>query len=189
MVKDLDILCLGSPWDVETLKMIVTTTNPSFYLIPSKTPGATYKVLWYRIGAYYSRRCKIDLLFPGTMNIPSVPVSSIDHPAVEGVVAAGGSPPPGTIPCAPFTLVFLLKLQAWAQHLDSDVLRFRLKANTDASDLKTMLPIARRKGVDIRRREGYLPRSFLASATPRAKRFVGEWPETLRDWRALGFSV
>jgi len=69
------------------------------------------------------------------------------------------------------------------------VLRFRLKATTDASDLRMMLPIARRKGVNIRRSDPYLPPSFVASATPRATRFVQEWPETLRQWRALGFSV
>jgi len=110
------------------------------------------------------------------MNIPSIPISVIDYTQ------------PGN-PCAPFVLVFLLKLQAWVQHRDSEELRFRLKANTDALDLRTMLPIARRKGVNIRRSEVYLPPSFAASAAPRAKRFVQEWPETLREWKALGFSM
>ena len=173
-VKDLDILCLGSPWDEEELKRRVVAANPSFYLIPSKTPGATYKVLWYR--NRYASRCKVDLLFPGTMNIPSIQISAIDHPE------------PGK-PCAPFTLVFLLKLQAWVQHRDSEELRFRLKASIDVLDLRIMLPIARAKAVDIRRSEAYLPPSFVDSAAPRAKRFVQEWPETLREWRALGFSV
>lgn len=110
------------------------------------------------------------------MNIPSIPISAIDYTQ------------PGN-PCAPFALVFLLKLQAWVQHRDSEELRFRLKANTDALDLRTMLPIARRKGVNIRRSEVYLPPSFVASAAPRAKRFVQEWPETSREWKVLGFSV
>lgn len=110
------------------------------------------------------------------MDIPSVPIADIDYPE-QGK------------PCAPFMLVFLLKLQAWAQHSDSEEMRFRVKSSTDASDLRTMLPIARTKGLSIRRREVYLPPSFVASAPPRVKRFVREWPETLHGWRDLGFRV
>jgi len=171
--EDLDILCLGCPWDQEELKRRVVAANPSFYLVPSKTPGATYKVLWYWYHKY-AGRCKVDLLFPGIMNIPSVPIANIDYPE-QGR------------PCAPFMLVFLLKLQAWAQHRDSEEIRFRMKSSTDALDLRTMLPIARTKGLNIRRKEAYLPPSFVAPAASRAERFVREWPETRHEWRALGF--
>lgn len=173
-VKDLDILCLGCPWGEEELKRQVVAANPSFFLVPGKTPGATYKVLWYR--NYPAGRCKVDLLLPGVMNIPSFPFLFIDYSEPEQ-------------PCAPFTLVFLLKLQAWEQHRDSSELRFRLKSSTDAADLRRMLPIARVKGVNIRRGEVYLPPPFVVAAGPRAKRFAREWPETLIGWRALGFSV
>ena len=166
----------GCPWDQEELKRQLVATDSSFYLVLPKTPGATYKVLWYHNRHYSSRRCKVDLLFPGTMNIPSIPTLAIDYSE------------PGR-PCAPFTLVFLLKLQAWVQHRDSEELRFRLKSSTDAADLRTMLPIARAKGVDIRRTDAYLPPSFVAVAGPRVKRSVQEWPETKTGWRALGFSV
>jgi len=110
------------------------------------------------------------------MGIPSVPTSDIEHPE------------PGR-PCAPFTLVFLLKLQAWVQHRDSEELRFRIKASTDVLDLRRMLPIARMRGLTIQRKEGYLPSLFVASAALRVKRFVQEYPETLHEWRALGFRV
>jgi len=173
--EDLDILYLGSQWGQEEIKRRVVATNPCFYLVPAKTPGATYKVLWYRNYSFYGR-CKVDLLLPGIMNIPSLPIADIDRPE------------PGK-PCAPFMLVFLLKLQAWVQHLDSEELRFRVKASTDALDLRVMLPIARRKGLTIKRKEGYLPPLFMAPATSRVKRFVQEWPETRHEWRALGFSV
>ena len=52
-----------------------------------------------------------------------------------------------------------------------------------------MLQIARAKGVRIQRKEEYLPPSFVASAAPRVKVFVQECPETLHEWRELGFSV
>ncbi|KAF9652691.1 hypothetical protein BDM02DRAFT_2565348 [Thelephora ganbajun] len=172
--EDLDILCLGCPWNQEELKRRVVATNPSFYLVPSKTPGATYKVLWYR--NYSARRCKVDLLLPGVMNIPPVRITDIAFPE------------PGK-PCAPFALVFLLKLQAWIQHRDSEEMRFRIKASTDASDLRRMLPVARTKGFSIQREAYYLPPLLVAPAAVRVKRFVQEWPETLRQWRALGFSV
>lgn len=170
-------MCLGCRWDQEELKRRVVAANPSFYLVPAKTPGATYKVLWYRnYRSYTANRCKVDLLLPGIMNIPSVPVSAIDHSE------------PGK-PCAPFALVFLLKLQAWQQHRDSEEMRFRIKSSVDALDLKRMLPIALAKGFTIRRGEAYLPPSFVASTAPRVKRFVREYPETVHSWRALGFSV
>jgi len=175
--EDLDILCLGCPWDEEELKRRVVAANPSFYLVPSKTPGATYKVLWYHITMYPRRKCKVDLLLPGVMNIPPVPISEIERPE-QGK------------PCAPFMLVFLLKLQAWVQHRDSEKLRFRVKAMcTDAGDLGRLLPIARTKGVRIQRKEEYLPPSFVASAASHVREFMQECPETLREWRELGFSV
>lgn len=156
------------------MKRRVVAANPSFYLVAAKTPGATYRVLWYRNSS--ARRCKVDLLFPGIMDIPPVPIEDIDNPE-QGK------------PCAPFALVFLLKLQAWAQHRDSEELRFRVKSSTDALDLRTMLPIAHTKGFSIRRKEAYLPPPFVAPAASRVKRFVQEWPETLHGWRALGFRV
>lgn len=110
------------------------------------------------------------------MNIPSIQISDIEY-LEQGQ------------PCAPFTLVFLLKLQAWIQHRDSAELRFRIKASTDALDLRTMLPIAHAKGVRIQREETYLPPSFVAPVASRVKRFVQEWPESLHGWRVLGFGV
>ena len=92
------------------------------------------------------------------MDIPSIPTTAIDYP--EGK------------PCAPFALVFLLKLQAWAQHRDSLEVRFRIKSNTDALDLKRMLPIAQTRGLSIRCGEAYLPPSFVESAALRVRRFV-----------------
>lgn len=110
------------------------------------------------------------------MDIPSVQTTDISYPE-QGK------------PCAPFMLVFLLKLQAWAQHRDSEEVRFRIKAGTDALDLRTMLPIAHTMGLSIRRVETYLPPLFVATAVLRVRRFVREWPETLDGWRALGFNV
>lgn len=172
--KDVDILCLGWQWDQEELKRRVVAADPSFYLIPSKKPGARYKVLWYN--NYLSRRCKVDLLLPGIMNIPPIEIADIEYPE------------PGK-PCAPFTLVFLLKLQAWQQHRDSGEVRFRIKSNTDAFDLRRMLPIALAKGFSIKRGEAYLSPLFVAEAASRVNRFVRESPDTMRSWRALGFSV
>lgn len=169
-------MCLGCRWDQEELKRRVVAANPSFYLIPSKKPGATYKVLWYRASYYASSRCKVDLLLPGIMNIPLVPTSAIDRTF------------PGQ-PCAPFGVVFLLKLQAWQEHYDSDELRWRIKASTDALDIKRLLPIAVAKGFNVQRAEAYLPPSFMASAASRAKKFAKEWSETRHWWKDLGFSV
>ena len=82
-----------------------------------------------------------------------------------------------------------MKLQAWQQHKDSEELRFRIKSSVDALDLRRMLPIALAKNFNIQHGGSYLSPSFVASAAPRVKRFVLEWPETRHSWRALGFKL
>ena len=167
-------MCLGCPWDPEELKRRVAAAHPSFYLISSRTPGATWKVLWYR--ANPGRSCKVDLLLPGVMDIPSVPIGDIEYPE-QGK------------PCAPFALVFLSKIHAWVQHRDAEEMRFRAKARTDARDLIKMLPIAITKGLSIQNKEAHLSPLLVASATSGVPKFVEERPETLDGWRAFGFSV
>ena len=108
---------------------------------------------------------------------PSTPISATDHPE------------PGK-PCVPFTLVFLLKPQALVQHRDFEELWFRLKASTDALDLRMTFFIACGKGVGIRCSEAHLPPPFVASAAPRGRGSCGNVRiSCVRAWRALGFSV
>lgn len=70
------MVILTSRYTQEELKNLLVRYNPGFYLVASKDPLATYRVLWFRLTGYH-RSCKGDLLLPGTMNIPYVDPSRI----------------------------------------------------------------------------------------------------------------
>ncbi|KAI0803200.1 hypothetical protein BC629DRAFT_1438256 [Irpex lacteus] len=101
---DVDIVILTTSYDTERLKAMLVARDPTFYLRPAKTFGATYKVLWARIGYSYAQSdaCKVDILTPGIMNIPDVPR--------EHIVTIDG------FPVMPMIPLLLLKLQAWTDH-------------------------------------------------------------------------
>jgi len=178
LVQDLDILILNSPYDQETIKRMLTGANPAFYTVASKTIGATYRVLWYRPpGVLWSGLVKVDILLPGIMDIPSFSDTDIDTSNSR------------RLPAAPFSIVLLLKLQAWSQHRAA--LKFYLisKQYTDASDLETLVPLAAANGVRIS--EAVLPSSIVEAARNRVLEYLRIYPEsiTTSGWRTIGFSV
>ncbi|KIJ31453.1 hypothetical protein M422DRAFT_234553 [Sphaerobolus stellatus SS14] len=172
---DLDIFCLTTSWAQEDLKRRLTETNSCFYLIPSRTPGATWKVLWYYIKETQSC-CKVDILFPGTMDFPDIPVSVIDRSN------------PYAVPCVPLSALLLLKLQGWIHHGEAVEFRYRSKQPNDAKDIKELLVIARRQHIRPRT-EVYLLSTFISEADSRVKTFVTKHPSSRDDWTTLGFSL
>jgi len=187
--NDLDIFVLSSAWTQEQLKRQVVNLNPRFYLIDARDPRATYKVLWYRISdtsstysslsSYshkYTVKIKVDLLLPGVMDIPLFPSSKITQ--ING------------LPAAPLVLVLLLKLQAWSQHRASIESRFVAKQYTDHSDIKTLLPIAIRRGVIVLpQRDRYLSQDMIRNAESRVAEHVRAYPNCRNDWSRLGFTL
>lgn len=177
---------MSSIYDTEELKRILVRHNGDvFYLRPSKKRGATYKLLFAKLGSadgtpaatpgtyygLYSRSCKVDILIPGIMNIPSVESSRI--------VTIDGLP----------LVLLLLKLQAWSDHRASDRYDYRQKQYTDISDLTALLAIAVRKQVDVRTAQ-WLPESFLEAARGRVSRYIVTVPSPqARLWREIGFRV
>jgi len=147
--------------------------NLAFYLVPARNPGATYEVLWYRF--IDTGSClKVDLLFPGVLNIPSIPASSITTTNSH------------RLPCAPLLLVLLLKLQAWIHHGEALEFRYRQKKPTDARDILVLLPIACSMNIHLRS-ESYLPKSFVDVSKSRAEKFAMEQPDARKFWESLGF--
>ncbi|KAI0095210.1 hypothetical protein BDY19DRAFT_988973 [Irpex rosettiformis] len=73
--SDVDLVVLTTAYDQERLKALLVERDTTFYLSPAKTFGATYKVLWARLGYSFlpCDSCKVDVLIPGIMNIPDVP--------------------------------------------------------------------------------------------------------------------
>jgi hypothetical protein len=173
--QDLDILCLTSNYSQESLKMRLVELNPRFYTVPSRNPRATYTVLWYHITE--SDSClKVDILLPGDLDIPDVPLSEIDRTNIH------------ELPCAPMSHLLLLKLQGWIHHGESLAERYRRKQPQDERDVNGMLVIARMKGLKPRD-ETYLPQSFIRRAEGRVRDYVNSCPSSMDDWAALGFAV
>jgi hypothetical protein len=172
-LQDLDILCISSGWSEEGLKSKVIELNPRFYRIAARDPSATYTVLWYRI-ADNGARLKVDLMLPGAMNIPVIPVHTFDTNNLLNLA------------CAPLSLVLLLKLQAWVQHGEADEARYYMKQPTDAQDILELLSVARQKRIQPRS-ESYFPNLFVSRAESRAEKYVSRYPGTKASWMDLGF--
>jgi len=105
VANDVDIVVLTNSYDQEEIKNLVVSNDSKFFLVPSRSPRETYKILYYSL--HTRGFCKVDILLPGTMNIPSVPRSHITYTQVPDV------------PVMPLLAVILLKLQGWMDHRDS----------------------------------------------------------------------
>jgi len=168
--EDVDIVVLNTRYGQEELKRMLVSQNPQFYLIPSKDPFATYKVLWFTLSL--GRSCKVDLLQPGIMNIPSIDpsyIKTIDQLEVM-----------------PFSLVLLLKLQAWSDHGVATKTHLRMKRYTDVADLDRLLPLARAKRLKPRQ-DIFLPADFIRATETRVRAYVLSCPSSKEGWSSLGF--
>ncbi len=142
-----------------------------------KTPFATYKVLWRSTGT--ARRCKIDILATGTLNIPNVPVEYV----IKKPVASH------EIPVMPFIPLLYLKIQAWAHHRVADKMYLRFKVIQDCSDIEELLHIAKEKGHKrkIKGRQivelNWMPRSFVEIAKQHVRLYTTAYPESFASWK------
>ncbi|KAF8608296.1 hypothetical protein BDV93DRAFT_403282, partial [Ceratobasidium sp. AG-I] len=171
--NDVDLVLLDATSSQEEIKRILVDANSQFYLIPARDPSATYKVLWYRTNM--GIRVKVDLLQPGIMSIPDIFPNEIEYKSTYGRTHT-------QIPIAPFGLVLLLKLQAWAQHRDSTEYRFRDKQYTDVADIDVLLPLAVARRVTF----DSLPETFLREARRRVTEYGRAYPNSRVHWKALG---
>jgi hypothetical protein len=153
----------------ERLKTMLVAADPNFYLVAAKTPGATYKVLWYRLDP--DSRLKIDILRPGIMNIPCVP------PELIGRVSG--------LPVMPLSGILLLKLQAWEDHRNAEKWHMRDKAQVDYADLARLLPIAIREGLYLPD-ETWLPENFIEAARSRVERLLMLNEDMYCQWQEIG---
>ncbi|KAJ7154508.1 hypothetical protein C8R46DRAFT_439348 [Mycena filopes] len=173
--SDVDIVCLTDKHTQAELKAILVANDTNFYTIASKDPFATYRVLWYRLGI--RRSCKVDVLIPGIMNIPAVPLQQI-------VCRRSRS----DLPLMPFLPLLLLKLQAWMDHGEAEKYYLRAKQSVDVRDIDELLELAGSKyNTDLKREGKWLPESFVKAAAQRVRAYVRKYPEEADSWRAIGF--
>lgn len=172
----MDIVVLTTRYPQEQLKQILVSTDPTFYLVSSKDPSATYKVLWYRFGSYrarYSTICKVDILQPGIMNIPDVPTQHIE--TIKGLSVM------------PLTLLLFMKLQGWTDHRDSPKAHMRPKQHNDLRDLSELLDIAVERGEVMGRSTKWMPEEFVKAAVGRMKEHITLRPAAEAKWKAIGY--
>ena len=173
--QDVDLVVLTTKYSQEQLKDILITADSSFYLVPPKDPSATYKVLWYSIGPFYSRyasRCKVDILQPGIMNIPDLPVRYIETIR--------------NLPVMPLTLLLFMKLQAWTDHRDSPKDYMRSKQYNDLSDISQLLDVALKRGERMSNGAKWMPEEFVRAALSRIEEHKAHLPSAAARWKAVG---
>lgn len=178
-MQDVDVLILGNRGSQEEIKRMMTEKNPHFYLVDPKTPGADWKVLWYHPGGKGSIRrpeaIKIDVLFPGIMELPSFNPSWIDYNNDH------------RLPVAPLSLVLLHKARGWWRRINSPSDRRLQLHKKHARDVANLAPLASQKGVTIK--NDVLPHDFVDSASEWVNEFIAAYPEfrTRNHWRKIGF--
>ncbi|THU75320.1 hypothetical protein K435DRAFT_974877 [Dendrothele bispora CBS 962.96] len=212
---DIDMVVLTSSYTQEELKNRLVSYDPRFYTVASKDPLATYRVLWFRLSGY-RRCCKVDLLLPGVMNIPLVPLERIyrmkDHQSTVTSESSLSSyystlsTRSADYPLMPFLPLLLLKLQAWQDHGESPKLYMREKQPTDVKDINELLDLAvtkyaivtvrvsakgsTSKGQTLLEKEKiWLPATFIRDGKTRVRKYVEMYPASRRQWKVIGFDV
>ncbi|KAL5313041.1 hypothetical protein ACEPPN_019468 [Leptodophora sp. 'Broadleaf-Isolate-01'] len=177
--NDIDIVVLTSEKTAEELKNLLVRTDSRFYLVRSKDPSASYRVLWfnllntagssYILGRYHA--CKADILLPGIMNIPPVPQNLVVYIR--------------EFPLMPMIPLLLLKLQAWLDHGNATKQHLREKQPVDAQDINQLLILAVARGVKLSA-EAWMPESFVEAAKRRVVVYGEKFPGSRCHWRQLG---
>ncbi|KAJ7181406.1 hypothetical protein C8R43DRAFT_1116782 [Mycena crocata] len=185
---DADILVLP-PSDLddavepEMLKRLIVAAAPgSFYLKDARDPAATYQTLWFQHPFHRGRReTKVDILVPGRMSLPAIPISRIrwSH---------------NNLPLVPFPFLLLHKLKGWADRRDAPEGYKRARHYNDAADVLGLLDL----GAEMcalqaqpswwKDTELFDP-EMQADSIIRVEQFCATYPESTERWRALGFEV
>ncbi|THH15143.1 hypothetical protein EW146_g5289 [Bondarzewia mesenterica] len=163
----------------EALKALLVGADSRFYLRDARSPFATYKVLWYRESTFgYSyASCKVDILLPGIMNLPSLP-DRYDK-VIQGFSVV------------PFSLLLVTKLQAWDDHRNENSWWKREKQHTDVQDLRVLLqlPESRRLNRETWRDEILFSPHLQTLTARRVREFCAMFRETAQRWKAIGFET
>ena len=171
----MDLIIFGGE-DTEHFKQLLAASDDPFFLAPSRRRNAGYKVLWYRLPSPAGRplrKCKVDILVPGVMNIPTIPQRQIKRK--------------NGLPVMPLLPLLMMKLQGWIDHRTSPRADFRVKQHVDVEDIEELLEIACRTGTRIGSHSLYwLPSDFIYTARTRVYKFTLKFPYTEDQWEFLG---
>lgn len=170
--NDVDIIVMTNSHTAEDLKSILSR-YPNFYLRPSRIPGETYNVLFYQLDPL--RFCKVDILVPGTINIPFMPKRRL-------VWRSGFLVPP-------ILVLLILKVQGWSHHRDSPRADMQQKQHVDIEDIDELVYIAACRGAHVSQLS-WLPIVFGAIGRTLLRNYVSSVrPEETWPWKDLGVNV
>ncbi|KAK0190127.1 hypothetical protein F5146DRAFT_931472 [Armillaria mellea] len=130
--NDVDIL-VSSSADAEVVKARMVERLPvHFSLVKAETPGAAYKILWYRYhqsigGMIVSRQTKVDIVMAGAIMLPFL--SSRSTVMKE------------SLPIVPLEVLLLHKLQGWHDHITATEPHKQRKQHTDVMGIRCTLKI------------------------------------------------
>lgn len=172
---------------MEDLKRLIVDSSPRhFFLTLPRDPTATYRILHYR-EFYEGPDCKVDILIPGIMHLPSIRKRHIVFRE--------------NIPLLPFAFVLLHKLQGWDDHRNSEEAHKKRKQQQDAGDLRRMMLLAsteigvvemtdsRGKSITIWDDEELFGEEFMRLTRERVVQYCKAFPDRKDGWEALGFET
>lgn len=174
--QDVDIVVNTEAYDPNTLKSMVADGDPAVFELhvahAQEDGGTPRHILWGVLDR--KQRCKIDILVPGFLDIPSIPVSS--------VVTLHN------LPVMPLLPLLLMKLRGWDKHLNSPRQDHQKKQYVDAWDVYQLLRLAVSQGVNAADTQN-LPEDVEGVAQIRSANFVARYPAQMELWRKLGLAV
>ncbi|EIW74407.1 hypothetical protein CONPUDRAFT_140525 [Coniophora puteana RWD-64-598 SS2] len=176
--RDVDMVVFTSH-DPEDIKRVIVEADGRFFTTPSRKPGETYRVLWFRLprpsGFQGRRTCKVDILITGTLDLPNVPKSKVVYTRVRGV------------PCVPMIVLLGMKLRGWVDHRKHPEPYYSDKQYDDIKDIAELLHIAVTAGEHVSD-YSWLRRKFRQDMEVRIESFCRDAREdTEHLWRELGF--
>ncbi|KAF8884551.1 hypothetical protein CPB84DRAFT_153104 [Gymnopilus junonius] len=187
--NDIDIMALppvGRFVTAEWVKQAIANGDAEhFRLEAAKNPNATYRVLYYLVDSelapsntFHRDKCKIDVLLPGTMHLPSLSAYDVKWK--------------GGFPVIPFSVLLLQKLQGWDDHRRMpEPYKFE-KHITDASDVQTLLKLEHIVALRFSRpwnNHNLFDEEFINLSASRVKEFTAMYPTSQDDWVRLGFDI
>lgn len=185
--KDVDLLVFP-PYQTDTLaedikRLIVDSSPRHFFLTLPRDPAATYRILHFR-ELYGGPDCKVDILIPGIMHLPSIHKCRIVFRE--------------NIPLLPFAFILLHKLQGWDDHRNSEETHKKGKQHQDAGDLRRMMALAsteigmtdsRGERITIWDDEELFGEEFMRLTRERVVQYCKAFPDRKDGWEALGFET
>lgn len=147
-------------------------------------PSRTEQILWYKLDAVSDSEedessgvhcaCKVDILRPGVMNIPDVPINRLVN--IDG------------IPLIPLFTLLILKLEAWNDHRNAYKYYVRMKRHVDATDLEELLPLAPNRALWAKNEEWMLT-SRVRGVEGILREYLLEYPTQRKAWSAVGLEI